>query len=176
MAQTQDLFERGRKTAVREGEREGGREKRKLRGLREPSVRFAKIYVPGILRMDAPSARNSSVPLSLVLDAAAAYNVKTVSGRLRVHICRGHLSPSARDCKLFFDNKPYRTNFVSDCMDRLAVYRLRRGRVLLLLFGEFNLKVNVFSLATTLKFHFFLNLCRGYPVQRTCQTQQIFVS
>lgn len=42
-----------------DGSYEGWTEKR------EPSVRFAKIYVPGILRMDAPSARNSSCPFRL---------------------------------------------------------------------------------------------------------------
>jgi len=48
----------------RQKEREGGREGEKGLGVgvagTEPFVRFAKIYVPGILRMDAANARNSS--------------------------------------------------------------------------------------------------------------------
>lgn len=84
-----------------------------------------------------PECKEFFVPLSLVLDAAAAaMSVKTVPGRrLRVHVCRAHLSPARVTVNYSLTINPRRAiaNFVSDCMYRLPVYRLQRGRILLLI-------------------------------------------
>lgn len=124
-----------------------------------------------------PECKEFFVPLSLVLDAAAAaMSVKTVPGRrlrrwLRVHVCHLLQARVTVNYSLTINLRRYRKLRVGLHVPTCGVSFAARTCPSPYSAIQFNLKVNV----STMSSYIFLNLSRGYPDQRTCQTQQIFV-